>query len=151
MSSFSAAQAAAHFAAMIEKVHEAERHALEKAARIVADEAKAEIGDYQPAKGPFEAWQSLADSTQADRAAHGFTPDDPLLRTGKLRDSIEHKVEGHTAHVGSNNPVAVYQELGTSRIPPRSFLGGAAFKKEEEVKAVLGESVIAVIAGKRAI
>lgn len=144
-------QAAAHFAAMIAKIREAEREALEKAAKIVAEEARKEIGDYQPAKGPFEAWKELAESTKAERSKAGFTPNDPLLRTGKLRNSIEHQVEGDTAHVGSNNPIAVYQELGTSRIPPRSFLGGAAFTKEAEVKAVLGEDIIAIIEGKRAI
>ncbi len=154
--SFSALEAAVHFAALVERVHEAEHKALERAARVVEAEAKAEIGDYQPAKGLFAAWAQLADSTKADRAAHGFTPNDPLLRTGKLRDGIEHTVEmgalgAGVAHVGSNSPVAVYQELGTSRIPPRSFLGGAAFAKEHEVRAILGDAVIATIAGKRAI
>ncbi len=50
----------------------------------------------------------------------------PWLRTGGLRDSITHKVEDGAAVVGSTKPVAVFQELGTSAIPPRPFLSSTA-------------------------
>ena len=40
--------------------------------------------------------------------AKGFTPDDPLLRTGQLRDSISHQVQGLDAVVGSTSEVMVY-------------------------------------------
>ena len=38
--------------------------------------------------------------------------------------------------------MAVYQELGTSKMPPRSFLGGAAFAKQAEVLEVLGQAYV---------
>jgi hypothetical protein len=50
----------------------------------------------------------------------------PWLRTGGLRDSIDHDVDGAVAVVGSSSDVAVDQELGTPRVPPRSFLAATA-------------------------
>ena len=145
-------QASALFVAMEHELTTATHKALDHAAKLVEAEAKREIGDYQPDKGPFAAWAELADSTQKDRAAKGFPENEPLLRTGALRDSIEHTVKSHhEAEVGSDSLIAVYQELGTNHIPPRSFLGGAAFSKSHEVKALLGHSVIATIMGKKAI
>ena len=145
-------QASALFVAMEHELTTATHKALDHAAKLVEAEAKREIGDYQPDKGPFAAWAELADSTQKDRAAKGFPENEPLLRTGALRDTIEHTVKSHhEAEVGSDSLIAVYQELGTNHIPPRSFLGGAAFTKSHEVKALLGHSVIATIMGKKAI
>ena len=46
---------------------EAERKALEKAAKIVEAEAKRRIGHYQAQTGPFAPWAPLADSTLADK------------------------------------------------------------------------------------
>jgi len=116
----------------------AEEAALKKAAALVEEEAKAEIGDYQGAAGPFAAWPSLADATIA-RKANGDTP---LLETGEMRDSIGTVISGHEAHVGSDDDKAVWQELGTSRgIPPRSFLGGAAVRKSPEVKDVIAQTM----------
>lgn len=143
-------QAAAIFGAMEIKVHHAEHEGLKRAAVIVETEAKAEIGTYQPEAGPFAAWAELQDSTKEDRVRKGFTENDPLLRTGNLRDSIEHTVgPGSVAHIGSDSMIAVYQEMGTVRIPARHFLGGAAFRKEHEVREVLGHGVVAVLSHQR--
>ena len=51
-----------------------------------------------------------------------------------MRDSIEHKViSDKEAEIGSNSDIAVIQELGTSTIPARSFLAGAAAHEAENV------------------
>jgi len=50
----------------------------------------------------------------------------PWLRTGALRASIGHEVDGTVAVVGSSNDVAVDQELGTRTVPPRPFLSSTA-------------------------
>lgn len=147
---------ASHLLAMEAKILLATEHALERAARVVEREAKSEIGEYQPEKGPFEAWQDLATSTVQGKLSAGFEIEKPLLRTGDMRDSVEHQVHvtgpgDGEAHVGSDSMIAVYQELGTQRIPPRSFLGGAAYTKELEVRDLLAGSVVAIIEGKRAI
>jgi HK97 gp10 family phage protein len=137
----------AHLAGLAVELEEKQHHALEKAARIVEKEAKAEIGHYQDQAGPFAAWRELADSTKADRVHKGFTENDPLLRTGDLRESIGHEVDGNVAIVGSTSDVAVYQELGTSKIPPRSFLAGALVRKSEQVVNALGREYLAPIIG----
>jgi len=140
------------FAALLASVPgriEAEQHrALERAAKLVEAEAKRSIGHYQNAAGPFEAWARLAPATQADRVAQGYPADEPLLRDGHLRESIHHAVEGDKAVVGSDSEIAVYQELGTGRVPPRSFLGGAAVRKAEEVARILGGSVAGALVGR---
>lgn len=146
--------AIAKLGAMALAVKEAERRGMEKATRIVQAEAKREIGHYQDQAGQFVAWAELADSTIADKERHGYGTPDPLLRTGDMRDSIERRVEqsgfmGVTkGAVGSNSDIAVYQELGTAKMPPRSFLGGAAFRKADEVAEVLGAGVVAALVGK---
>lgn len=118
---------------------------MEKACKIVEKEAKRVIGTYD------YGWTELAESTKADRAAHGFPEDEPLLRTGEMRDSIEHRVEVErigfevVGLVGTDNKIAVYQELGTRTIPPRSFLGEAAMHKEHEVHELFGSEMAATV------
>ena len=125
----------------------AEHSGVAKGAEMIRDEARAEIGHYQEAAGQFEAWQALTEHTQDDRVRKGFSPDDPLLRTGDLRDSITCTARGHEAAIGSNSDIAIWQELGTNRIPPRSFLGGAAFRKSKAVIEQIGSRVVWALRG----
>ena len=108
----------------------AEQRGLEKAAVIVEKEAKRVIGTYD------YGWTPLAESTLAHKKA-----DTPLLETGAMRDSIQHTVRGRAANIGSNSDIAVYQELGTAKIPARSFLAGAAAHKGKEVANAIGKEV----------
>lgn len=123
-------------------VHVSTHRALDRAAAIIEKDAKGQIGFYQQEAGPFNAWPELADSTKQDRVAKGFSENDPLLRTGELRDSMSREVVGNEAAVGSTSDVMVYQELGTVRIPPRPVLGPAAFKNRDRIEQVLGEAVV---------
>lgn len=143
------AHSLAEFAADIARMEVAFRllgeDAMERACRIVEDESKRVIGTYD------YAWPQLKPSTQAERVSRGFSANDPLLRTGDMRDSISHTVvvlgfaEDIVGYVGSNSMIAVYQELGTNKIPPRSFLGGAARAKEHEVAEEIGGGVRQVL------
>lgn len=99
--------------------------ALEASGRRLQRAARGYIGDYQGAVGPFPAWAPLAEFTIQDRISQGFTPDDPLLRTGEMRESIGYTVRGRVVDVGSNDWVAYWQEFGTPTIPARSFIGRA--------------------------
>jgi phage gpG-like protein len=110
-----------------------QRHLLEAAAVIVRDHAVDKLGTYQPAVGPYPAWAPLAQETQNIRAAQGYTPDDPLLRSGEMRDSIGYEVSTDYANIGSSLMKALYQELGTSTHPPRPFFGPAGLESEQEV------------------
>jgi HK97 gp10 family phage protein len=109
---------------------------LKAAAEQIEHTARAKLGHYQDSVEHFPAWPELADSTKADRVAKGFTENDPLLRTGALRDSIGHEVHGNEAVIGSKSDIAVYQELGTTKMPPRPFLGPAVVENEEALRAL---------------
>lgn len=117
----------ARFGAMVDIARD---EAIEKACEIVEEEAKRVIGTYD------YGWPQLAQSTQAERSRLGYPANEPLLRDGDMRDSITHHVEDDTGYVGSPSKIALYQELGTDKIPPRSFLGGAARAKEAEILAL---------------
>lgn len=114
-----------------------EHEALEHAGKIVEEEAKRVIGTYD------YGWPQLAETTQAQREKLGYSPNEPLLREGDLRASISHYIDKpeHACYVGSDSQIMVYQALGTSRIPPRDPIGGAARAKEHEVHEELRRSI----------
>jgi hypothetical protein len=132
---FSLLEAAHHFAHLGHTWDKATHAALEIAARIVEAKAKAAIGTYK------YGWPQLAESTQEDRAHKGFPANEPLLRTGELRNSIEHNSSPTEAHIGSNLDRAVWMELGTSRMPPRPFLAPSVFQNEALIKRAVRQVV----------
>lgn len=136
-----------HLAAVQTAVARAQHSALEKAAQIIEQDAKDRIGHYQAAEGPFHEWAPLADSTEYDKARQGYPTDAPLLRKGDLKESIQHEVEGAEAVVGSKSEIAEYQEFGTKTIPPRPFIGPAAFANKDKIEALLGHAVVAGLTG----
>ena len=115
---------------------------------MIEDEARNLIGT------EYAGWPALADSTVERKAAKGQTgrisSTDPLFATGELRATISHQiVDDHTALIGTPDQIGVYQEFGTNRIPPRPFLGSAAFRKGKEAAKGIGEAVQRAIAGER--
>jgi len=126
---------------------EVTHHIAEKSAEIIKKDAQARIGEYQGYTGPFNSWAPLAEATVADRVAQGFTPDDPLLRTGELRESIEAVAKGGEAVVGSTSDIALYQELGTDKIPPRPFLGPAIYDSKLSIGELAAKTIVAWVSG----
>lgn len=116
---------------------------LERAAVIIERTAKDEIGVYQPATGSFPAWAPLAESTVEDRVSKGYSANEPLLRDGTLRDSISHETKGLEAVIGSTSDIAAYQEFGTETIPPRPFIGPAAFVNKDNIQKLIGAAAVA--------
>jgi HK97 gp10 family phage protein len=114
---------------------------IEKACKIVQARAKKTIGTNQ------EMWAPLAASTIADKQKHGFKTPAPLLRTGELRDSIEYTVDGLEGEVGSNLDKALFLEMGTSRMPPRSFLRSAAISSEDKIHRMAAAATISALSG----
>jgi len=112
--------------------------ALNAAADIVLERARSEPGEYQRGAGPFPSWQPLAQSTLDDKARGGWPSPSPLLRTGEMAASYEKSVGATVAYVGSNDDKAVWQEFGTSKIPPRSVIGIAGARSESEIHALTG-------------
>ena len=136
-----------HLASMAVSVDAHIEHDLEHAALVIETEAKESLGTYQDAAGPFGGWAELADATKEDRIRQGYPENEPELRSGELRESYQHTVHGHEADIGSNDPIAEYQELGTSKMPPRSILGGAAVRATSEVLTILGEGYVSALVG----
>lgn len=128
-------------------------HMTETSADFIKKDAQLQIGAYQDQIGPYKAWDQLADSTKADRRSQGFPENEPLLRTGELRDSIEVSREGGTAVIGSKSDIALWQECGTPDakypIPPRPFLGPAAFASKNLIQAAAVPALVAWISGLR--
>jgi hypothetical protein len=114
---------------------------IEKACQIVEKKAKAAIGKEQ------EMWPDLAPSTISDKQAHGYKTPAPLLRTGEMRDSITHTVDGNQGCVGSDSEIAFWQELGTRHIPPRSFLVSSAISSEDKIHRMAAAATIAAFSG----
>src|SRR5258705_4586767 len=107
------------------------------ACQMVHDEARRVIGE------GYDYWPALKPETLAHKMMNT-----PLLETGELRASIEWQSHGLEGAVGSNNDKAVWHELGTARIPPRSFLMGAAIKMEPKIYKMAERAVVAVMLGK---
>ncbi len=116
-----------HLATLPAAVQHAQHAGLAAAGRNLTQHAKAMIGTEN------EKWPALAASTVEEKQRLGYTgkvsATDPLLRTGELRDSISAKVEGAKVVLGATDPIALFQELGTSRIPARSFIAATVFKE----------------------
>lgn len=71
----------------------------------------------------------------------------PWLRSGTLRGSITHAVDGTDAAVGSADPVAADQECGTRTDPPRPFLAPVA---AAEADGLVTDIAVAVLSRLRA-
>jgi HK97 gp10 family phage protein len=134
------------FAEKLVKLVVAEEFALHEGLKVVAKgiekTAKKEIGHYQSAVGEFPAWAQLAESTEREKERLGYNRNEPLLRTGDLRDSIQHEVEGFEAVIGSKSQVMVYHEFGTVKMPARPVIGPAAYRNKEKIKRILGEAAV---------
>src|SRR5471032_2791128 len=89
----------AHLAKMADAEVVALQGGLKKCAIEIEKTSKAEIGQYQDEIGPFAGWVELADTTKEDRVRKGFSENDPLLRSGELRDSLGNTVAGMEAVV----------------------------------------------------
>ncbi|MGJ7529856.1 hypothetical protein [Variovorax sp. GB1P17] len=138
---------AAHFSRLAVIGDAVTHHIVEQAAEVIEKDAKARIGSYQDGIGPFPAWANLAPATIDDRLRKGFTPDDPLERTGGLRGSYSHQATGDTAVVGSPSEIALYMEQGTSKMPPRPVVGPAAMSSRHAVGKVAATTLVAWVCG----
>ena len=121
---------------------------LRRVAEQVQRDAKAKFGEYQEGGLGYLDWAPLAASTVAEKERLGFAPPDkPLLRTGRLRDSIDIRVDESAgeAQVGSNEDVMVWQELGTDRLPPRSVLGLTGAQTANRIEETVGPEIAAAL------
>jgi phage gpG-like protein len=130
--------------------------ALNSGLKVVAEKiektAKSEIGHYQKSYAKFPAWAHLSESTIAEKESLGYSPpDNPLLRTGEMRDSISNTVEGLEATIGSNDQKMVWHEFGTSKMAMRPVLGPAAFRNRNFIVKTIGYAVVSGFYGNKKI
>ena len=71
----------------------------------------------------------------------------PWVQSGALRDSVGVAVEGLEAVIGSSDPAALPQEIGTRVVPPRPFLAPVMAERGAVVAERVGAAVAAAIQG----
>jgi hypothetical protein len=104
-------QLAARMEAMAAKAAVAPEVAAARLAPVMIATAKEVIGTH--------VLRDLMESTQDERERLGFTPNDPLKRTGSFQDSIEGGAVGTTAFAGTNDPRGEWFEFGTPKVKPK--------------------------------
>lgn len=107
----------------------------------IEETAKEELGVYQPAVGPFDAWSPLEEATKTARMRSGYSADEPLLRSGELRSTIESEIAGLAAIIGTKSEIGLWQEVGTDRVPPRPFIGPAYVRKIDPLMESIGLAI----------
>lgn len=145
---------ARHLEAVVEQMSDVEETALAAIGSAVVARAQEKIGHYQEGIPPFEAWPALAPATIAEKTMLGYAPpDNPLLRRGALRDSYHFVVtRGLVAPevtAGTGDPVGLWQEMGTSTIPPRPVVGPAMLETMPANLDILAKGIRSVIRGER--
>lgn len=142
---------AAHLVGAAVAMKLAKHRALDTAVKLIAADARAQIGVYQPAIGAYPEWAPLAQSTEDQKATLGAPPDSPLLRFGDLKKSFRSQViSDDEAIAGSTDPTLDYHEFGTSKMPPRPVLGPALFKNLDKLKTLFGVATVdAIVSGQR--
>lgn len=100
--------------------------------------------------------QALAEQAErmAQRVREGLSEppgasdhDRPWLRSGALRDSVGAQADGLQAVVGSSDPAAAPQEMGTAKMQPRPFLAPVAASMGEEVAQAIGARMATALKG----
>lgn len=123
------------------------KHGLSLSAELIEKTAREEIGTYQGEIAMFPAWAELSPATEADKARQGYSQNSPLLRTGEMRDSIQHEVGEWEATIGSTDPTMIFHELGTDKMPARPVFGPALYRNLSKIQKLIGNAAVAGFVG----
>ena len=89
----------------------------------------------------------LAEAVRANLASPPGGPHEhPWQQTGALEASIASAADALTAQIGSNDPAAAPQELGTATIQPRPFLAPAAAALADPIARAIGQALADLVA-----
>ena len=129
---------------------------VEDGAIRIRKATQAQLGKYLEGPEPGLPTAPLADSTIDERIRLGFTPDDPGLRSGDMRDSYGERVspvgERVAASIGSDDIKAVVFEVGrldaVNYQPPRPELTVAAARNEEKVVHGVARLIVRTLSGR---
>ena len=106
------AQLADHFRAVAAKAAVAPEVAAERTAPVLLAESVGILGTH--------ALRDLLPQTQKERERLGYPPNDPLVREGDYRDTIEGGAVGSLAFAGTASPIGAFLEFGTAKMAPFS-------------------------------
>jgi hypothetical protein len=118
---------------------------LDKVGALAETLAASYPGTYQP------GWAPLAESTIEDKKQQGWPVPSPLKRTGDMAASYKKELDlaGLEMAIGSPDPKALWQEMGTSRgIPPRPVCAPALKNSLPYAADVFGEIAVSILSGK---
>jgi len=132
----SLATAALHFHELKKDMDEIGPEIIKRACIMVWTEARRVLGT------EGYSWPALSPTTLAHKTQAGM-----LKETGGLHDSIQWSSEGLEGRVGSDDDKAVIHELGTSKIPARTFLVGAAMAMEPAIHIMAAKAAVVVMGG----
>lgn len=129
---------------------------VEDGAIRIRKATQAQLGQYLDGPESGLPTAPLADSTINERVRLGFTPDDPGLRTGDMRDSYGERVSGAgtkvTAYIGSDDIKAVVFEVGRLEAgnyqPPRPELAVAAARNEDKAANGVARVLVRTLSGR---
>lgn len=85
--------------------------------------------------------ESYAKKELSRSKPHKRGPSRPNVITGRLRNSVAHKVENNTMYVGSNVEYAAAVELGTRKSWAYPYLKPACTEHNPEYKQILTDSL----------
>jgi len=93
-----------------------------------------------------------AEMAEAVRAGLSTTPgsgghERPWMQSGALRESVGFEASGLEAVVGSSDPAAAPQEMGTVRMPARPFLAPVGAAMGAGLARAVGEAVAGALRG----
>lgn len=131
-----------------------ETKAAEFSLNILEKESQDKIGHLNSGGGEFKDWAPLAESTLADKQRKGYifnADGNPLYREGDLKKSIKSSYHPNLrkGYLGSTSIIGLYQEIGTNRIPPRSFIGLTMFQSKPVITNIMSQMMMQWITGDR--
>ncbi len=102
----------------------------------------AEAAEYP---GKYGGWPSLSPYTIATKVAGGYPTPSPLLREGILQQSIHGLAIDMYGVVGSTDPVNVFHEVGTAKMPPRPIFSFVMQRNLPHLHEVFGEVAVRLL------
>ena len=72
----------------------------------------------------------------------------PWLQSGALHNSVAVSADGPNAVIGSDDPVALYQEHGTEALPPRPSFGPISAHAAPEAAHSVGQAIAHALGAK---
>ena len=127
-------------------MEKAEQQGLKLVGQLFVAECQALIGQ------ELDSWAPLAASTVIEKERLGYvgrvSATDPLLARGDLSLSFSYELHRHMVVFGSDDPVMLFHEYGTSKMPPRPVVGPVTAHHGKEGAELVGNYMAGALAGR---